>query len=186
MTEDSGLGDGPAPAPTCPGCRQPIRANLRQEPIVPQGAAECEPAVPVTVTYCGNCGLTLHVTPAAPGAADDAKRYEGVAPPADEQTADGQFQLRCRELIGDIRSLGFDPFVWVAQINSLGAAAAAKKFLADHHGLAATPWLVRRGRPDLTMEHEIGQPRWTGIFTAAERAEAAKRLALAGNSPGAP
>jgi hypothetical protein len=50
-------------------------------------------------------------------------------------------------------------------INSLGAAGAAKKLLADHHMLVVTPWLVRRGRPELTLEHEIGQPRWSGLFT---------------------
>lgn len=174
-----GSGTGQSHGPICFNCRRPIRGNLRQARMVPQGAAD-QPVVLVAVTYCANCGFTLNVAPAA----DDAVQpYEEVAAPADERTMDGQFQLRCRELIGDIRSLGFDPFVWVAWINRLGAATAAKKFLADHHGLAATPWLVGRGRPDLTMEHEIGQARWTGIFTQEERAEAARRLARAGHGP---
>lgn len=173
MTEDSGLGGGSSRGPICSNCRRPIRGNLRQARMVPQGAADREPVILVTVTYCANCGFTLNVAPAA----DDAERpYEDVAAPADEQTIDGQFQVRCRALIGDIRSLGFDPFVWVAWINRLGAAAAAKRFLADHHDLAVTPWLVRQGRSDLTMEHEIGQARWTSMFTDEERAEAAKRL----------
>ncbi len=34
--------------------------------------------------------------------------FEEVLVPADEQTLEGQFQVRCRELIGEIRSLGFD------------------------------------------------------------------------------
>jgi len=105
---------------------------------------------------------------------------EEVAAPADEQTPEGQFQLRCRELIGEIRSLGFNPNVWVALINDLGAAGAARKLLSDHHELVATPWLVMRDRPELTLEHEIGQPRWAGLFTEGERAEAAQRLARAG------
>ena len=46
--------------------------------------------------------------------------------------------------------------------------------------LVVTPWLVRRGRPELTLEHEIGQPRWSGLFTDEERAEAARRQARAG------
>jgi hypothetical protein len=108
---------------------------------------------------------------------------EGVAAPADEQALEGQFQLRCRELIGEIRSLGFDPNVWVATINSLGAVGAAKRFLADHQMLVATPWLVRRGRPELTLEHAIGDPRWAELFTDDERSEAARRLARAGRTP---
>ncbi|MBV8270293.1 MAG: hypothetical protein JO252_28540 [Planctomycetaceae bacterium] len=68
-------------------------------------------------------------------------------------------------------------------INDLGAAGAARKLLADHHELVVTPWLVRRGRPELTLEHAIGQPRWAELFTEAERAEAARRLARAGKSP---
>jgi hypothetical protein len=43
--------------------------------------------------------------------------------------------------------------------------------------------LVRRGRPELTLEHEIRQPRWSGLFTDDERAKAARRLARAGTTP---
>jgi len=137
------------------------------------------------LTYCGRCGWTLHLSPArADGPAGHGlAAYEEVAAPADEQTLEGQFQLRCRDLIGEIRSLGFNPNVWVAMINSLGAAGAARKLLADHHMLVVTPWLVRRGRPELTLEHEIGQPRWSGLFTDEERAEAARRQARAGQTP---
>ncbi len=183
MSENNGVGDGSSRGPMCPNCDNPIRGRLRQEQIVPQGAAEREPVVPVTVTYCGNCGLTLNLAPGAFGAGGAVKPYEKVAAPAEELTLDGQFQLRCRELIAEIRSLGFDPFVWVAWINSLGAAGAARKLLADHHELVATPWLVSRGRPDLTLEHEIGQPRWASVFTEEERTEAARRLARAASGP---
>lgn len=106
-----------------------------------------------------------------------------MAAPADEQTLEGQFQVQCRELIGEIRSLGFNPNVWVAIINDLGAAGAARKLLANHHELVVTPWLVRRGRPELTWEHAIGQPRWAELCTEAERTEAARRLARAAKSP---
>lgn len=135
----------------------------------------------MTLTYCGSCGWTLHLAPVQAGvlAGHGLRGHEEVAAPADEQTLEGQFQLRCRELIGEIRSLGFDPNVWVAMINDLGAAGAAKKLLADHHMLVVTPWLVGRGRPELTLEHAIGQPRWAGLFTGDERAEAARRLARA-------
>jgi hypothetical protein len=139
----------------------------------------------MAVTYCGACGWTLACAPARTGGPvrHGLLPFHEIAAPADEHTPEGQFQLRCRELIGETRSLGFDPNIWVAMINSLGAAAAARKLLADHQGLVATPWLVGRGRPELTMESEIGQPRWAGLFTDDERDEAARRLADAAPSP---
>jgi hypothetical protein len=105
---------------------------------------------------------------------------EEVAAPDDPASIAGQFQLRCRELVTETRELGFNPNVWVAMINEIGALPAAKKLLADHHILVATPWLVDRGRPDLTLEHEIGEPRWRLLFSDEDRAEATTRL----NSPG--
>jgi hypothetical protein len=183
VTEDHDVGESSALGPICPHCRQPLRGSLRYEQVIPPGTDGSGPAV--GVTYCGACGWTLH---AASARADGPARHgpmrpEEVAAPADEQTLEGQFQLRCRELIGEIRSLGFDPNVWVAMINELGAAGAARKLLADQHQLVATPWLVKRDRPELTLESEIGQPKWATLFTDAERAEAARRLAHAGSSP---
>jgi hypothetical protein len=180
VTEDQATSDGSAGGPICPHCRQPLRGHLRQEQVMPQEASGPGPKLAVAVTYCGSCGWTLDVSPARadrfPGR-QGLMTSEEVAAPADEQTLEGQFQARCRELIGEIRSLGFDPNVWVQMINELGAAGAARKLLADHHELVVTPWLVSRGRPELTLEHEIGQPRWAELFTEAERAEAARRLA---------
>jgi hypothetical protein len=176
VTEDQPTGGGAAGGPVCPGCREPLRGSLRQEQLTPPGG------VTMAVTYCGACGFTLDCAPARMGGPGPIPR-QAVAAPADEQTPEGQFQLRCGELIGQIRSLGFNPNVWVAMINDLGAAGAARQLLADHHELVATPWLVTRGRPELTLEHEIGEPRWAGLFTDAERAEAAQRLARAGQTP---
>jgi len=185
MTGENATSESSSGGPTCPNCREPLRGNLRQEQITPQGTTEPGPALAMALTYCGSCGWTLHLAPARTGfpAGRGLMLQEEVAVPAEEQTPEGQFQLRCRELISETRSLGFDPNVWVAMINSLGAAGAARKLLADHQGLVATPWLVGRGRPELTMESEIGQPRWAGLFTDDERAEAARRLANAGETP---
>ena len=185
MAEENATSEDSSHGPVCPHCREPMRSNLRQEQVTPQGTTGPGPAFAVTLTYCGRCGLTLHLAPArADGPAGHGlAAYEEVAAPADEQTLEGQFQLRCRDLIGEIRSLGFNPNVWVAMINSLGAVGAAKKLLADHHMLVVTPWLAGRGRPDLTLEHAIGQPRWAGLFTGDERAEAARRLARAAQPP---
>ena len=185
VTVENGTSEDSSHGPVCPHCREPLRSNLRQEQVSPQQPADPRPTLAMTLTYCGRCGWTLHLAPARAGgpAGHGLTAYEEVAAPADGQTLEGQFQLRCRDLIGEIRSLGFNPNVWVAMINSLGAAGAAKKLLADHHMLVVTPWLVRRGRPELTLEHEIGQPRWSGLFTDEERAEAARRQARAGKTP---
>ena len=185
VTVENATSEDSSHGPVCPHCREPLRSNLRQEQVTPQQPADPGPELAMTLTYCGRCGWTLHLAPArADGPAGHGlAAYEQVAAPADEQTLEGQFQLRCRDLIGEIRSLGFNPNVWVAMINSLGAAGAAKKLLADHHMLVVTPWLVRRGRPELTLEHESGQPRWSGLFTGEERAEAARRQARAGKTP---
>jgi hypothetical protein len=98
---------------------------------------------------------------------------------ADATTLEGQFQLRCRDLISEIRALGFDPFVWVGLINDMGAVDAAKTILADYEVLPVTGWLVARELPELTLEREIEQLRWVDLFSEAERAEAVRRLALA-------
>jgi hypothetical protein len=185
VTEENAINDGSSHGPVCPHCRESLRGNLRQEQLTPDETTGTGPKLAMTLTYCGSCGWTLHLAPAGTGVptGHGLVAHEEVAAPADEQTLEGQFQLQCRELIGEIRSVGFDPNVWVAMTNSLGAVGAAKKLLADHHILVVTPWLVRRGRPELTLEHAIGQPRWAGLFTDDERAEAARRLARAGKMP---
>jgi len=107
-----------------------------------------------------------------------------VAAPSDETTLEGQFQLRCRDLIAEIRARGFDPFVWVGLINDLGAVRAAKTILADYGVLPVTSWLVERGRPELTLEREVEQLRWADLFDETDRTEAGRRLAwAAGKGP---
>ena len=121
---DEVTSESSAREPLCPNCRESLRGNLRQERVVPEGGTA------VAVTYCGACGWTLACLPGGP-VRHGPLPFQEVAAPADERTPEGQFQLRCRELIGEIRSLGFEPNVWVAMINDLGAAGAARKLLAD-------------------------------------------------------
>jgi hypothetical protein len=102
-----------------------------------------------------------------------------VADPQDASTLAGEFQLRCRELILETIKAGFTPGVWIELINTMGAVEAAKHLLSRGQVLPVTPWLVERGRPELTMEHEITQTRWAEIFSDDDRAEAARRLASA-------
>lgn len=106
-----------------------------------------------------------------------------VAAPEDETTPSGKFQLRCGDLISEIQKLGFGPGGWIGLINQLGAVDAAKRLLEDHRILPVTHWLVDQKHPELTMEHEIGQPQWADLFDQSEREEAARRLASAGRFP---
>lgn len=171
--------------PICPNCRQPLRVNLRQERLSPRGASEPEDPGPVLITYCEACGWTLSAVPGATwfAAGGDAESME-VVDPEDEMTLEGQFQLRCRDLITEIRSLGFTPIGWVGMINRVGAARSAVQLLADRRILPVTHWLVDQGNPELTLECEIEQPRWADLFTEAERDEARRRLTIAGGNPG--
>jgi hypothetical protein len=176
--------DGRSGGPICPNCREALRGNLFKEQLYAQGGSEDGPRTRVGVTYCGACGWTLHVATQAPAMAAGDRRGAAVAAPPDESTPEGQFQLRCRELIAEIRARGFDPFVWVGLINDLGAVRAAKTILADHGVLPVTSWLVARGLPELTLEGEVGQLRWVDVFDESDRTQAARRLAsAAGKGP---
>ena len=112
-----------------------------------------------------------------------APGWTKVAAPVDATSLEGQFQLRCRELISEIRALGFEPWLWVALINEVGAVGAARRILADYEVLPVTRWLVGRGHPELTLEREIEQLRWADLFDDTDRSEAVRRLDSAGGEP---
>ncbi len=186
MTEDATKG-GTSEGPICPNCRNPLRGTLRQEQVTPKTESGSGPPIPLSLVFCGECGWTLDVVPAPAGMfgrfGPGRAGMEEVNAPGDEESLEGQFQIRCRELITETRNLGFNPNVWVSMINALGALAAAKKLLADHHVLVATPWLVARDRSELTLEHEIEQARWSDLFSNDDRDEAARRLEGVGKAP---
>jgi hypothetical protein len=133
----------------------------------------------VFVVYCRSCGLSLHVEQLARPIHTALAGRVPIAEPADPDTLDGRFQARSRELITQIREMGFEPNVWVDMINRLGATGAAKTLLETKRRLVATPWLVSRNRSDLTLEHEIMERRWADLFDDDDRAEAAHRLTSA-------
>jgi hypothetical protein len=179
MVVSSKVTDGPErPGPLCPGCREPMRANLQTELLDAEGSSSDGVSMQVSVVYCRSCGLSLHIDLARPIQTAGAGRAS-VAEPADPATPDGRFQVRCRDLITQIREMGFEPNVWVEMINGLGATGAAKTLLETKRPLVATPWLVSRNRSDLTLDNEIMELRWSGLFDDDDRAEAARRLTIA-------
>ena len=179
MAVSSKVKDGPEhPGPLCPGCRELMRSNLHAERLDVGGPSGDGVPMQVLVVYCRSCGLSLHVDLAWPIPTAGARRAP-VADPADPDTLEGRFHVRCRDLITQIREMGFEPNVWVEMINGLGATGAAKTLLETKRPLVATPWLVSRNRSDLTLEHEIMELRWADLFDDDDRAEAARRLTIA-------
>jgi hypothetical protein len=156
--------------PTCPECREPLRANLQVSRLDAQDVSKTGFPARVSVIYCGLCGLSLHIEPL-----QSTRAGVPVAGPADPTTLDGLFQERCRDLVAQIRTMGFEPHIWVDMINDLGATTAAKRILAANMPLVATRWLIDQGRPELTMEHEIIDVRWADSSTIMN----APRLSIA-------
>jgi hypothetical protein len=107
-----------------------------------------------------------------------------VPDPQDPESLEGRFQLRCRELIGEIQDAGFMPGGWIGLIMNLGATGAARDLLSSGRILPVTRWLLAQGRRELTMEHEIISEEWEAIFSDGERAEAERRLQRAADDNG--
>lgn len=171
--------DGDPSGPICMNCHRALRGNLRSEGLDAEETPE-GPRSRVGFIYCGACGCPLHIDASSPFTAAGGPVETKVALPADQTTLEGQFQIRCRDLISEIRALGFDPWLWVGLINDLGAVGAAKRILADYEVLPVTRWLVGEGHPDLTLEQEIEHLRWADLFDESDRSEAVRRLDSAG------
>jgi hypothetical protein len=166
-----------APGPACPGCQRPIRETLRVDTVE---AVDERPGRSrrVEVTSCGACGITLSAVPLAQGPESMA-----VPDPADPDSVEGRFQARCGELISEIQVVGFMPGGWIGLITNLGAVGAARELLSSGRILPVTPWLLSRGRADLTMEQEITRAEWTDLFDEAERTKARDRLERSAQQP---
>jgi hypothetical protein len=157
-------------APLCPSCKQPLSETLRVQTIeaMPESHG---PSQRVEVTYCGACGSALSAGPQR-----RAPELLRVPDPQDPQSVEGRFQLRCRELIGQIQVAGFTPGGWIGLITRHGAVGAARELLSTGRILPVTRWLLEQGRPELTMEREITREEWATLFDDADRVEAERRL----------
>lgn len=179
----NGPAEGESSGPICTHCHRALRGNLRKERLDVDEISEGRRSR-VGFIYCGACGWPLHVDASSPVMMGAGPVEAKVGAPADGTTLEGQFQLRCGDLITETRTLGFDPWLWVGLINDLGAVEAAKTILADHEVLPVTRWLVAQGHPELTLEQEIANLRWADLFDDTDRSEAIRRLgSAAGESP---
>jgi hypothetical protein len=150
---------------------------LHHERIDVRSTPEDGPVPPLAVIYCGACGQTLHVGTirSSPPPVDGPFGVD-VAAPSDQTSLEGRFQLRCRDLITEIRALGFDPYVWAGLINDIGAVAAARRILTNYGTLPVTRWLMEQGHPELTLEREVEQLQWADLFNDQDRTRASRRL----------
>jgi hypothetical protein len=160
--------------PMCPRCRRPLRETLRVETLEALND-ELGAGVRVQVAFCGACGTTLSAVPPPP-----EPEPPRVPDPIDPKSLEGRFQLRCRELITEIQSVGFMPGGWIGLITERGAVGAAQELLSTGRILPVTRWLLQRDRADLTMEREMTRQEWAGLFDDNERTEAERRLEQAG------
>ena len=161
-----------APGPRCPSCTAPLAGNLRSEQVLIADAAPSR----ALLLYCGACGATLSAQRVPQVRSFAGGQFPAVADPDDPASLAGQFQLRCRELIAEIQAMGFGPGGWIGLINDYGAVDAARELIRENRILPVTRWLIARGRPELTMEHEMSSARWTELFSDDERSEAARRI----------
>jgi hypothetical protein len=167
--------------PLCPSCRKPLHETLRVGSLDAMHEDDGSDRR-VDVTFCGACGTGLSAVPSvrSPRHLGISRRRNFEVPdPDDPESLEGRFQLRCRELIGEIEQVGFMPGGWISLIMRHGAAGAARELLGAGRVLPVTPWLVAQGRQDLTMEREITRPEWSELFDETDRVEAERRLGIA-------
>jgi hypothetical protein len=72
---------------------------------------------------------------------------------------------------------GYQATVYLRMLGEYGGLETARRLLRPAGAYAAgltTLWELRR--PDLTVEALVRRPRWAGLFTEAELAEAERRL----------
>ena len=89
-----------------------------------------------------------------------------------------QEMLAVYEKVG--RETGYWARRFLGEVRRKGGLATAKRMLKPPHSLAVTPgWqaLIDFGRPELSVESSALKTQFRSLFTQAEQAEAARRLA---------
>lgn len=100
-------------------------------------------------------------------------------------TLESEFRAVCEIAIETCLRLSppYRPTIWKGMITTLGAAEAARRLVVNGDIQAGFGRLVQAGRPELTIEWEILNPRWDPLFSEQHRAAARWRLQQAGIEP---
>lgn len=98
---------------------------------------------------------------------------------------ESQFQTACDAAVEECRALKdrYDPQIWINMSNRLGAAEAARQLVISGDIQSGFDRLIKAGRPDLTIEWAILNPRWDPLFSEQHREAARWRLRQAGVTP---
>ena len=108
---------------------------------------------------------------------------DGQSRPTDD--LEEAFQVECDAAVKECKALKppYNPTVWVSMSRAMGAAEAARRLVISGDIQTGFERLVSAGRPDLTIESAILEPRWAPLFTDQHREAARWRLRQAGLEP---
>jgi hypothetical protein len=100
-------------------------------------------------------------------------------------TLETEFQAACHAAIEACRQLSppYHPTVWIGMTASLGATEAARRLVVSGDIQTGFGRLVQAGRPELTIEWEILNPKWNPLFSEPHREASRWRLRQAGIEP---
>ena len=107
---------------------------------------------------------------------------EGARPFAALET---EFRTACDAAVEACRTLSprYHPTVWITMLGKLGAPEAARRLIVSGDIQTGFGRLVEAGRPELTIEWAILDPKWGPLFREQHREAARWRLRQAGVDP---
>ena len=96
-----------------------------------------------------------------------------------------EFQAACEEAIDICHKLSppYHPTAWQAMINRHGATEAARRLVVNGDIQTGFERLIPAGRPELTIEWAVVDPRWEPLSGPQHRDAARWRLRQAGIPP---
>lgn len=96
-------------------------------------------------------------------------------------TLEDEFEAACWEAAAECRAFHYVPTAWIHMMHRWGAVEAAKRLLVDGTIQSGFERLIQEGRPELTVEWAVLQPRWSPLFSESHLAAARWRLQQAGH-----
>lgn len=104
-------------------------------------------------------------------------------PPAD--AVEAAFHAASEAAVGECLNLPsrYHPLTWIGMAERWGAAEAARRLLVSGDIQTGFERLVNAGRPDLTVEWAVLDPKWRTLFDEQHREAARWRLRQAKIEP---
>ncbi|MFI5959729.1 hypothetical protein [Cryptosporangium sp. NPDC051539] len=98
---------------------------------------------------------------------------------------EAQFHAECDEAVNACAKLSppYHPTAWIAMVAQWGASEAARRLVVSGDVQTGFGRLVTAGRPELTIEWMMLDPKWDPLFRDQRRDAARWRLRQAGIEP---